>query len=143
MSSVVVRVLSSKSMGLAGRMCVSAYTSTMKDINVTFFRSSISCSLMEGKKDRGCTSLVGRGKTNKVESRLHGVELIEVYRMTCIPCRSVSKYRTILFETIYTYFKVFQSLFGPALIQYVLSKSHFHVCSAIGKNARAQSRYRY
>lgn len=143
MSSVVVRVLSSKSMGLAGRMCVSAYTSTMKDINVTFFRSSISCSLMEGKKIGVVRRWWVEDKTNKVESRLQGVELIEVYRMTCISCRSVSKHRTILFETIYTYFKVFQSLFGPALIQYVLSKSHFHVCSAIGKNARAQSRYRY
>lgn len=98
---------------------------------------------MEGKKIGVVRRWWVEDKTNKVESRLQGVELIEVYRMTCISCRSVSKHRTILFETIYTYFKVFQSLFGPALIQYVLSKSHFHVRSAIGKNARAQSRYRY
>ena len=66
-----------------------------------------------------------------------GVGLIElcdddVYLQVCIKVRTIVRQNS---KQSNTYFKVFcRSLFGSSLIQYVLSKSHFHVCSTIGKN---------
>lgn len=81
---------------------------------------------MEGKREKGigvggCVACKSRIKQIRMEAMVHGVRLIEVYRVSRVSYSSLSIcYCANLLETIRTYFRVLcGSLFGSGLIQYI------------------------